>query len=292
MGFQGSLASITISIRISIRLRMQDTRVAMAVMQSPVGQVERNLERMAYWTRKAKTRGAALVCFPELNLTGYSTRARICAAAERMPGPLTDRILQLSIDHNITILAGLAERGADGRVYASHAVATAEGRLAVYRKLHLAPPEHKHFAPGRKLPLFDTGGFKFGIQLCYDAHFPELATRMALEGADAIFVPHASPRVTPKEKFKSWMRHLPARAYDNGLYVLACNQTGSNKLGLEFAGLSLVLDPSGNLMARNLSGKEGLLVVTLEKSALQRVRGHRMRYFLPNRRPKLYRFGS
>lgn len=268
---------------------MKNMRVAMAVMHSPVGRIEHNLARMADWVNLAAQRRAQLICFPELNVTGYTTRAKICTAALSVPGEVSRRIGQLSTDLGITILAGLAEQGTRGKVYATHVVAIPDGRLAFYRKLHLSPPEHNHFTPGRQLPLFAVNDFRFGIQLCYDAHFPELSTRMALDGADAIFVPHASPRVTPREKFDSWMRHLPARAYDNGLYVLACNQTGGNGLGLEFAGLSLAIDPAGKLAASDLSGEEGLLMVTLQKAALQRVRNHRMRYFLPHRRPGLYR---
>ena len=54
------------------------------------------------------------------------------------------------------------------------------------------------------VPLFDVHGITLGIQLCYDAHFPELSTRMALDGADVIFMPHASPRGTPSKKLDSW----------------------------------------------------------------------------------------
>ncbi len=70
-----------------------------------------------------------------------------------------------------------------------------------------------------------------GIQLCYDAHFPELSTRMAVNGADIIFMPHASPRGTPSQKLTSWLRHLTARAFDNGVFIVACNQNGDNQKG-------------------------------------------------------------
>ena len=112
---------------------------------------------------------------------------------------------------------------------------------------------------------------------------------MALEGADLIFMPHASPRGTPDEKFNSWTRHLTARAFDNGLFVAACNQTGGNEAGLEFPGVAVLVGPTGEILARTSGQQEGLLVADLEATALQHVREHRMRYFLPNRRPELYR---
>jgi N-carbamoylputrescine amidase len=111
---------------------------------------------------------------------------------------------------------------------------------------------------------------------------------MAIKGADLIFIPHASPRGTPEEKYRSWMRHLTARAFDNGLFVVACNQTGENDKGLYFPGIAVIIGPSGNVIKKNLSNREGLIVVNLKSKDLDRVREHRMRYFLPNRRPELY----
>jgi N-carbamoylputrescine amidase len=112
---------------------------------------------------------------------------------------------------------------------------------------------------------------------------------MAGLGADILFFPHASPRGTPSEKLSSWMRHLTARAFDNSVFVVACNQAGDNGEGLSFPATAVVLGPSGDLLARDTSGEEGLLVVDLKASLLAHVRRHRMRYFFPNRRPDLYR---
>jgi N-carbamoylputrescine amidase len=83
------------------------------------------------------------------------------------------------------------------------------------------------------------------------------------------------------------MRHLPARAYDNGLFIVACNQTGDNGKGLEFPGLAIIIDPSGEIVGRNVSGEEGIVVTDLLSDRLRYVRNHRMRYFLPNRRSDL-----
>jgi N-carbamoylputrescine amidase len=112
---------------------------------------------------------------------------------------------------------------------------------------------------------------------------------MALDGVHAIFMPHASPRGTPEEKRDSWLRHLPARAFDNGVYVVACNQTGANGAGLGFPGVALALGPDGRVIASDTGGREGLLLATLDADRLAAVRRHPMRYFLPHRRPDLYR---
>jgi N-carbamoylputrescine amidase len=190
--------------------------------------------------------------------------------------------------HHLTILAGLAETDAGGRLYAAHLVVRPDGLAGKYRKLHLGPPEKAIYTAGNTIPIFAAGGFRFGIQLCYDTHFPELATAMALKGADAIFLPHASPGGTPKNKLTSWMRHLPARAFDNGVFVIACNQTGDNGRGLSFPGVGLLLRPSGEVLDSYTRGGETLMLADLKADDLAAVRSHRMRYFLPNRRPELY----
>ena len=267
---------------------MKDIRIAAVIMNCPVGRVQDNLNRMAVWVQAAKKKSADLVCFPEMNITGYSTRKEIKDSAETVPGPISQSVWAMARKFKITILAGLAEKDLRGRVFASHLVVTPRGVAGIYRKIHIAPPETDVFSAGDNSALFKIKGVKLGIQLCYDVHFPGLSTRMATDGADVIFMPHASPRGTPAEKFNSWMRHLPARAFDNGLYVVACNQTGNNQSGLKFPGVSVIIDPAGRIIKKNSAGKEHIVVADLKAHELEKIRGHRMRYFLPNRRPDLY----
>jgi N-carbamoylputrescine amidase len=267
---------------------LPDLRIATAVVAAPLGRLAANFDRTAAWTARARSEGARVVCFPEMNLTGYSPRAIIKDVALPIDSPMIHQLERLSNDSKMVILAGFAETDQHGRIFASHLVAAPGRTAAVYRKTHVAPPEQAIFCAGQRIPVFEIDGWHFGIQLCYDAHFPELTTRMALNGADIIFFPHASPRGTPQGKLDSWRRHLPARAFDNGLFAVACNQTGSNGEGLQFPGLAVAFGPSGQMLARETSGQEGLLCVDLKRDELEAVRRHRMRYFLPNRRPGLY----
>ena len=95
---------------------MQDIRIAAVVCRCPVGQVKRNLERTRYWTHQARNKGAALVCFPEMNLTGYSNREAIAEHAIAAQGPEIDALVRLAVDQKIALLVGFAEKTADGRL--------------------------------------------------------------------------------------------------------------------------------------------------------------------------------
>lgn len=267
---------------------MKDTRIALVTCNSPVNRIEDNLATIARWTAAAAEKKAAVICFPELSVSGYSTKSNIKLYSETIPGPITRQLQKIAAENRIVLLAGMAEEDAAGRLFASHLVVSPERILGVYRKLHIAPPERQIFSQGEQAPLFEMNGMKFGIQLCYDAHFPELATRMAADGADLIFMPHASPRATPREKYNSWMRHLTARAFDNSVFIVACNQVGDNRNGLSFSGVAAVIGPSGLVQEKKLSDQESMLVCTLKAEDLSNVRNHPMRYFLPNRRPEIY----
>ncbi|MFP3981403.1 MAG: nitrilase-related carbon-nitrogen hydrolase [Desulfobacterales bacterium] len=269
---------------------IRDVRIALVVCRSVLGDTPANLACMEKWTAAAARQGAEIICFPELCATGYHVRGALRSAAQPLPGPASDHIRAMADKHGICILAGLAEKHND-RIFAAHLLAKPEtGISGVYRKLHLGPPEQKHFTAGSEIPpLPEARGLCLGIQLCYDAHFPELSTAMAAKGADIIFMPHASPGKDAADKLASWMRHLPARAFDNGIYVAAVNQVGDNGSGLYFPGVSALISPDGKLLHSYTGDQENMLLADLTVRELNSVRQHPMKYFLPNRRPELYK---
>jgi len=269
---------------------VQSIRIAAVTCRAIVGDITGNMARTELWIRKAKEAGSGLICFPELSITGYCLDPReMSALAQPIPGPLTDELIRLAKETGIIILAGMVEQNPAGLPYISHCVVQPDGAVSVYRKLHLSPHEVPVFVKGDTIPVFESDKICFGIQLCYDGHFPELSTAMTESGAQVIFMPHASPRTNARIKHQSWMRHLPARAYDNSVFVVACNQRGENRRGLTFPGNAVVIDPAGNIIGKKLSGDEEMLTADLTEEALTQVRNHPMRHFFPNRRPELYR---
>ena len=133
---------------------MQDIRIAAMIFRSVLGDVRRNLDAMAHWIKISKNEGAHIICFPELNITGYSNLEEIKNTAEPVPGPITRNLSGLSKSHEIVILAGFVETDEKNHIFSSHLVIKPDGFVGVYRKLHIAPPEQNIFTPGDTIPAF------------------------------------------------------------------------------------------------------------------------------------------
>jgi len=267
---------------------MKDLRVAVVCMQSYYGHIEENFARIESYIRDASGSDAHIICFPELSITGYSIRDDPMPYAQPIPGTISEKIVSIARQYKLVVLAGMLEKAERDGIYITQIVAGPRGLIGAYRKTHLSTQEQKLYTPGREVKTFKHSRCRFGVQLCYEAHFPELTTMMSLQGADIVFLPHASPQGSPKEKRGSWSRHLSARAFDNGIFVVASNQVGENGTGLSFPGVIMVFDPLGKPLYEYAGGTEKMIIAELRQEDLKKVRGHRMRYFLPFRRPELY----
>jgi N-carbamoylputrescine amidase len=267
---------------------MDDLRIAAVCMHAEPGQIEQNMERIRSLTLHASAAGAKWVCLPELSVTGYILKDPRNAYGGRdwqeVMGPLT----RLAQDTGVVLLAGLIEISPGAGPYISQVVVSDRGLQGTYRKTHLGPPERESYEAGEEIRVFFHGNTRFGLQLCYEAHFPEISTAMALMGAEVLFFPHASPRGKPPAKLEGWLRHLRARAFDNGVFVVACNQVGKVGGGLSFPGVAVVVSPEGRVMDSYTGESEKVLTVDIPGKLLREARAHRMKYFLPHRRPGLY----
>ena len=185
-------------------------RICLVQMNSAGGDKTANLARIETFAAAAAARGARIICFPELSISGYETR-HPQKPAETIPGDATRRVLQMAVDHRIVILAGLIEKDA-ARLYITQITAFPDGRIEKYRKTHPGRLERTVFSAGEALPVFryrDRIGQEvgFGIALCYDMHFPEVAAGYSLQGAQIIFAPHASP-LDGTKRVAVWNKYL------------------------------------------------------------------------------------
>ena len=186
---------------------------------------------------------------------------------------------------------GLAE-SANRCVFNSQMVADRGEFLGVQRKINLSGDEYCHFGAGESVPVFDLGEVRFGITICYDNLFPELALVHALNNVDLILAPHAARtgpwprRVTGAFARKivaanqaSWEKVHRARAYDHNVFVLLNNAVGPSTEGLKdvvanHAGTVMGIDPQGEVFLRTAVTEFVDEVVTVELKAAQRATNH------------------
>jgi predicted amidohydrolase len=268
---------------------MHDLLVAAVCMHSEPGEVEKNLERIGSFVHEASEKGAHAVLFPELSISGYTLKEPEKIYDLVRSGTIVEKIVRMAHDAKLTIMAGMVETLQKGRPHITHVVAGPDGLLGLYRKTHLSPPEKEKYSEGDSLNVFHQGDLKFGLELCYESHFPEISTVLSLKGAEVLFMPHASPRGAPEEKMKSWLRHLPSRAFDNGVFVVACNPVGKTREGFSFPGVILAFDPQGRVLESYAGNEETMVLVELKAKVLEETRAHRMKYFIPHRRKELYK---
>lgn len=270
---------------------MDKTRIALVQMQAQTGMIERNLEKINHFTGLAAEQKADIICFPELCVQGYHRELSL-PLAEPIPGKSSATISRLAREKKIIILAGLAERSENDRPYITHLLAFPDGKICSYRKTHLGKSEIPLFSPGSLLPVFSSERAVIGVQICWDLHFPEISAILSLKGAEIIFAPHASPAIVGDRR-DIWLKYLAARAYDNTVFVAACNLVGDDGAGQSFCGGALVIDPKGNVVAEDFNGRESMLIADLDPTMINTIRRREsksMRYsfYLEGRRPELY----
>src|SRR5947207_13776016 len=238
-------------------------RLALAQINTPVGDLDGNRERILEAIGEASSAGADLVLLPELAVTGYPPedlllRPGFIRAAEESLREIT------LATHGIVALVGYPHLEAD--LHNACAVC-ADGEVkAVYRKRFLPNygvfDEDRYFAPARDLLLLQLGETLIGPTICEDLWQPgPPATDLALAGAQLIANISASPFHLCRDREREEM--FATRARDNSCFIAFCNAVGGQD-ELIFDGHSLVLDEDGQVLARAPGFEEALLVVDVD----------------------------
>jgi NAD+ synthase (glutamine-hydrolysing) len=248
-------------------------RLALAQIDTTVGDLDGNRERIVRYLREAREAGADLVLFPELAVTGYPPEDLLLK-----PGFLraARSSLEAIAPETVGIAALIGFPYLDRDLYNACAVCVDGKVAAVYRKRFLPNygvfDEDRYFQSGRDLLLLRIGETLVGPTICEDIWQPgPPTTDLALAGAHVIANVSASPFHLGKGREREDM--LSVRARDNTCWVVFVNAVGGQD-ELVFDGHSLVVDQEGEIVARGPSFEETLLVVDIDPlSAI----GHRLR---------------
>lgn len=272
---------------------LADCTIGVVQMESRAGETEGNLRKILSFAQEAVSRGVSILCFPEMALHGYLP-SEAKSLAEPREGECVRKISQCAEELKMTLLVGMAERNDTGdKPFLTQLIALPDGELYYYRKTHLGRSEDQYFTPGNEFPVVTSHGVRFAVGICWDWHFPEVATIYSLKGAELLFAPHASPIVAGNRR-EIWLRYLRARAYDNSVYLATCNTSGSNGKGQRFSGGGLILGPKGEICAEDFNMKEGVLIYSIAAEKINNLRSKarasmKDSFFLADRRKELYR---
>ena len=201
-----------------------------------------------------------LVLCPELFLSGYNVGADLAALAEPARGPGFERIAAIAADLGTAIVYGYPERGEDC-IYNAAAFVSADGEwLANHRKQLNSPAsfEEAYFTPGDRPTLLDYANLRIALLICYEVEFPEAVRNAALSGAQLVLVPTAL--VARWDVVAS--RVVPARAFENGVWLAYANHAGHEN-GFDYLGGSKIVAPDGKIEAEAGAG-EALISAILD----------------------------
>jgi 5-aminopentanamidase len=277
---------------------VQNTVIAVAQLAIAIGEPDANRKAAAAAVAEAAAAKAALVVLPELCDSGYvfgDDAGRACAEARALASPADDSVTlrqwhALAAEHQLVIVGGFCERGADGRLFNSAAVVDASGTRAVYRKAHLWDKEKLVFTPGdAPPPVVDLGFGRVGVMICYDLEFPEWVRLAALDGADLIAAPVNWPAVArPAGERPAEVVKAQAAAATNGIFVAVADRCQAER-GVSWISGSLIVGPDGYPLAGPvLEDRPAVLTAACD---LPRARDKNLdgdNDLLADRRPALY----
>lgn len=244
---------------------------------------ERNILSLLKFCEEAAVNGARLIVTPEMGTTGYCwyDRAEVTPFVETVPGPTTDRFLEICAKYGCHIVVGMPEVDAGTDLYYNTAVLIGpDGVIGKHRKSHPYISEPKWAANGDVAhQVFDTAIGRIGMLVCMDLHFFETARLEAVAGVDVIC--HISNWLQERTPAPYWIN----RAFENSCWVIESNRWGLERT-VQFSGGSCIIEPDGSIAAAIDAG-DGIAygTIDLDRARKREVLGEKV---FEKRRPQLY----
>jgi len=262
---------------------MQRFTIACAQFAVTPMAVRENVQKAVAWTERAvRENGAQLVVLPETVTTGFTPGCpaeELWGRVDTLPGRMAEPVAAAARGLGVHVVFPTYERGPErGVVYNTAALFGPDGELlGRYRKTHLFPTERLSgggpsaelrtgwSTPGDEPVVVETELANVGLTICYDGDFPELYRCEAIRGAEVICRPAALLR-----SFEIWEMTNRARAYDNHVYIAACNGIGPDAGGNYYFGHSMIVSPIAQVLAL-ARGTEEIVAAELDPNPIKTV---------------------
>lgn len=219
-------------------------KVAAVQMLAELGEPERNLARIAGHVRELADRGAKVIALPEAMNAGYlfDDFGHALDHGARMDGEFVAGLAALADETDAVLGCGITERQSDRLYNSAVLLVPGQGVVACHRKLNLAPHDRRWFTRGdRPAAVADTPHGRIGLFICFDSRLPWVARNLALAHAD-LLVNCANFFSEDKAHL-----HLPVRAAENGVPILAASKAGRERAA-RYMGGSCVINADGGLV--------------------------------------------
>ena len=247
-------------------------RVGLAQINMTVGDLEGNAAKIISNITEARDRGADVVVFPELAVTGYPPEDLLLKRnfVEDNAAALKSIAAETK---GITAIVGFVDMNSD--IYNAAAILH-DGEIAGIQHKFFLPnygvfDEDRYFQAGTEMQVYKRGHIVFGVEVCEDVWYAEgpHAMQSLVGGAHVIFDVNSSPFHHGKWKFRE--RMLGTRAVDNSCAIVYLNAVGGQD-ELVFDGHSLIVSPSGDVLFRCKAFEEQLAVVDLDLAPVEHAR--------------------
>ncbi|MFL5329860.1 MAG: carbon-nitrogen hydrolase family protein [Gemmataceae bacterium] len=241
--------------------------IAAVQMDCRLADFDTNLANACRHINAAADRGARLIVLPECALTGYgySSRADVLKVADTVPGRATEELQSLCAKRDVFVVVGLVEKDAsNSKVYNACVLVGPNGLIGSYRKIHLpCIGLDRHVDPGdRPYAVYDIGGLRVGLAICFDASFPEASRVLTLLGADLIALP--TNWATPALKMAEMVCRV--RALENHVYFVSVNRVG-DEAGFHYIGRSSICHFDGDYLVSAAHEREEIIVAAVDPQA-------------------------
>ncbi|HLF18945.1 MAG TPA: NAD+ synthase [Candidatus Omnitrophota bacterium] len=238
-------------------------RIALAQINTTVGDLAGNQAKIAGYIQRAKDRQADIVVFPELAVTGYPPEDLLLKGHFVKENIKTLRQLAKAAS-GITVIVGFVDRDAKKNLYNAAAILENKSVKGAYYKQKLPNygvfDEKRYFQPGGTDKTFKLGGVKYAVSVCEDL-WEDVCQKQAKAGAKLLINISSSPYDSGKLKAREAL--IKGRAKQTKTHICYCNLVGGQD-ELVFDGSSMIVDPKGRLLAMAKEFEEDLLIADFD----------------------------